>query len=134
MTRTRNYLPTFPFCSLRLPLLDSGSTHAHLRLLPVIHMVPTISLGSMKPHTKVATQPAWSIDLVPDLEGKVILVTGGSSGISLRIPAHDTRQSLISFDRCGEGYMQATSLEKREGLYGRRVARQRDCSYRRDGH
>lgn len=30
-------------------------------------------------------KPAWSVDNVPDLTGKVALVTGGNSGLSIYI-------------------------------------------------
>lgn len=71
---------------------------------------------------------------MPDLEGKVVIVTGGSSGIPPHDPNCIPSHSLIPFERCGEGYMQTAPLKKRKGLLSRRVARPRDCNHRRDGH
>ncbi|KAF9649132.1 NAD-P-binding protein [Thelephora ganbajun] len=44
-----------------------------------------VSLGSIKSETKVSTGPSWVIDQMPDLEGKVVIVTGGSSGVGREI-------------------------------------------------
>lgn len=128
---TRNYHPTF---SLRLHLLgpgprtlDSDSQESH----PILGTM--ISFASIKPQRKASIKLAWSIDQMPDLDGKVVVVTGGSSGVSpcTHTPTH---HSLISFGRCGERHMQAASLEERKGLHSRQVTRQCDCSHRRDGH
>lgn len=94
-----------------------------------------VSLGSIKSQIKFSTKPTtWAVDKIPDLKGKVVIVTGGSSGTPPHDPDSIPRRSPISFERCGEGYMQAASLKRRKGLLSRRVARPRDCSHRRDGH
>ena len=69
-----------------------------------------ISLGNLKSQMKALTKPTWSIDKMPDLEGKVVLVTGGGSGMYTFVSAYTGR---LTFGRRGERYMQATSLEER---------------------
>lgn len=77
-----------------------------------------VSLGGVKFQMKAPSKPAWATDQMPDLEGKVVLVTGGSSGVPHISLIMTPYRSLILFGRCGKGCMQAAPLEKRKGLPG----------------
>lgn len=59
-----------------------------------------ISLGSLRSQKKASAEPTWSIDQMPDLEGKVAIVTGGSSGIFSRAHKH-TRHSPSRLEGMG---------------------------------
>ena len=59
-----------------------------------------VSLGNIKYQTKGSVEPTLSVDQIPNLECKVVVVTGGNSGIFLTRPhvtnstTHQSRQGV----------------------------------------
>jgi hypothetical protein len=102
---TRNYYPAFsvpPFC---LRPLDSRSTYSRFPFLTTtLNSRVMISIRGIKSQGKTPTEPTWLIDQIPDLEGKVVIVTGGSSGITHASPrifaVHQSRLEGVGREIC----------------------------------